>query len=199
IKELSPGKKMYDPWQITLTNMQQSQDYYLTGGDAESRHYRLEVKPAPTIVAISHDLDFPEYTKINDREDIEGGEVEAIEGTEVTIHAQTNVPVSRAFINFASPEIQPASMVLLKEDPTRVNGHFPVTKSGTYRINFRTVSGQVNPSPVNYDIIAIPDRPPTARFVLPDKPLIKVPANVKVDLMMTATDDHGIKEATLHI
>ena len=101
---------MYDPWQFTMTNVQQSMDYYLTGGDAESRHYHLEVKPAPTIVSISHDLDFPDYTKIEDRKDIEGGEVEAIEGTEVTVHAQTNMPASSATINFASPEITPAPM-----------------------------------------------------------------------------------------
>ena len=61
-----------------------------------------------------------------------------------------------------------------------------VAKSGTYRIGFRTLNGQVNPSPVNYDIIAIPDNPPTARFVRPDQPVVQVPANVKVDLMMTA-------------
>src|SRR5262249_34172185 len=158
------------------------------------RHYRLEVKPAPTIIAISHDLDFPEYTKIEDRKNIEGGEIEAIEGTKVTVHAQTNIPASSAFINFASPGIAPATMDLLKEDPTRLTGELTVMKSGTYRINFRTVNNQVNPSPVNYDIIAIPDRAPSARFVLPDKPLVKVPANVKVDLVMAGSDDHGIKE-----
>ena len=29
------GRHLYDPWQVTLTNVQQSMDYYLTGGDAE--------------------------------------------------------------------------------------------------------------------------------------------------------------------
>jgi len=35
--------------------------------------------------------------------------------------------------------------------------------------------------------------------LLPDRPTIKVPANVKVDLIMTGTDDHGVKDATLHV
>ena len=47
------GRRMYDPWQVTLTNVQQSMDYYLTGGDAESLHYHLEVLPAPTVTSIS--------------------------------------------------------------------------------------------------------------------------------------------------
>src|SRR5262249_7921858 len=44
IRELTPGKRLYDAWSYTMTNVQQSVDYYFTGGDAESRHYRLEVK-----------------------------------------------------------------------------------------------------------------------------------------------------------
>ena len=95
IKELAPGKNLYEPWQYTMRNVQQDQDYYLTAGDAESRRYHLEVKPAPTIVTISHDLDFPDYAKIEDRKDIEGGEVEALEGTKVTVHARANMPAAR--------------------------------------------------------------------------------------------------------
>ena len=80
-----------------------------------------------------------------------------------------------------------------------MTGKFKVAKSGTYKIKFRTTGNQLNPNPVIYDIIAIPDRPPTARFVQPDQPTVKVPANVKVDLVMTGTDDHGVKDATLHV
>ncbi len=66
-----------------------------------------------------------------------------------------------------------------------LTGEFTVQPPGkctTYTISFRTTGGQHNPSPVTYDILAIADRPPTARFIQPDKPAVKVPANVKVDL-----------------
>ena len=90
-------------------------------------------------------------------------------------------------------------MEVAADDPTVLTGKFKVAKSGTYKINFRTTGNQLNPNPVIYDIIAIPDRPPTARFVQPDKPSISVPANVTVDLVMTGNDDHGVKDATLHV
>ena len=90
-------------------------------------------------------------------------------------------------------------MEIDSDDPTVLTGQFSVNKSGTYSISFRTTGNQLNPSPVIYDIIAIPDRPPTARFVQPDQPSVKVPANVKVDLVMTGTDDYGVKDATLHV
>ena len=46
IKEYSPGRQMYDAWQLLINNAQQSMDYYLTAGDAESLRYHLEVLPA---------------------------------------------------------------------------------------------------------------------------------------------------------
>ena len=73
VKRNCAGRHFYDPWQITLTNVQQSIDYYLTGGDAESLRYHLEVLPAPTVTSITLDLKFPGYTKVPPRPDVEGG------------------------------------------------------------------------------------------------------------------------------
>ena len=169
----------------------------LTGGDAESLHYQLKVLPAPTITSMELDLTFPPYTQVPPRTGIEGGTVEAIEGTDVTVHARTNMPASLATLDISNET--PAPMEIASDDPTVLTGRFKVKTSGTYKVNFRTTGNQLNPNPVVYDIIAIPDRPPTARFVQPDKPSIKVPANVNVDLVMTGNDDHGVKDATLHV
>ena len=187
---------MYDPWQVTLTNVQQSMDYYLTGGDAESLRYHLDVLPAPTITSIAVDLDFPDYTKVPDRTNVEGGTVEAIVGTKVTVHARTNMPAQFASLNLKDESLP---MEVDSEDPTVLTGRFNVNVSGSYTVNFRTTGGQLNPSPVIYDIIALEDRSPTARFIQPDRPAIKAAANVKIDLVMTGTDDHGVKDATLHV
>ena len=197
IKEFEPGKHLFDPWHYMMPNVQQSMDYYLTGGDAESPRYHLEVLPAPTVTSINHDLEFPRYTKLERLNGQEGGQIEAIEGTKVYIHARTNMPASRATINLSYGA--PAPMEISRSDPAELTGEFTVTKSGTYKIDFRTTGGQVNPNPVNFDIIALPDLAPNARFVLPDQPTIKVPANVKVDLVMAGGDDHGFKDATLHV
>jgi hypothetical protein len=77
VAELVPGAK-YAPWQTTLRNLQQSVDYYLTGGDAESRRYHVEVLPAPMVTGVELDLEFPEYTSTPARMNIEGGNIEAI-------------------------------------------------------------------------------------------------------------------------
>ncbi|MBV8311095.1 MAG: hypothetical protein JO344_11985, partial [Planctomycetaceae bacterium] len=197
IKEFEPGTNYYDPWQLTFNNVQQTMDYYVTGGDGESLHYTLTVLPAPMVTAVKIDYDFPKYTQVPPRKDIEGGNVEAIEDTKVTVHATTNEPSRGGTLNLTVGD--PAPMSVAADDSRKLTGQFKVTKSGTYTINFRTTGGQLNPNPVVYDIHAIADRPPQAKFLRPDRPTIKVPANVKVDLIMTGSDDHGVKDATLHV
>ncbi len=197
IKEFEAGTNYYDPWQLTFNNVQQTMEYYVTGGDAESLHYTLTVLPAPMVTSVKIDYDFPRYTQVPPRKDIEGGNVEAIEDTTVTVHATTNEPSKGGALNLTVGD--PAPMSVAADDPHKLTGQFKVTKSGTYTINFRTTGGQLNPNPVVYDIHAIADRPPQAKFLRPDRPTIKVPANVKVDLMMTGWDDHGVKDATLHV
>ena len=199
VRELAAGNHRFDPWSYTYTNVQQSMDYYLTGGDAESDQYHLKVLPAPTITSISHDLDFPKYTKIPPRPGIEGGTVQALEGTMVTVHAQTNMPAVVATLNVSS-SANPIPMEVDSGDAKILKGTFkvpPPEKRGSYTITFKTTGGQLNPSPVTYDIDSIPDRPPTARFLQPDNPAIKVPLNVKVDLVATGSDDHGVRTANL--
>ena len=63
VREFSAGANLYDPWQVTLTNVQQSMEYYLTGGDAESPTYQLDVLPAPTIMSIEPRPQVPEVHK----------------------------------------------------------------------------------------------------------------------------------------
>ena len=124
--------------------------------------------------------------------------IEAIEGTEVIIHAQTNMAAAKATINLAGAP--PSEMTVDSTHPKLLTGSFNVQPPGkctSYTISFRTTGGQLNPSPVTYDILSIADRPPLARFVQPEKPTVKVPANVKVDLVATGTDDHAVKQANL--
>src|SRR5262249_31928699 len=135
-------------------------------------------------------------------EGIEGGDVEAIEGTLITVHARTNEPAASAKLVLsykdAAGEKKAPSMDIDEKNREELNGKFRIERDGTYTIKFRTTGDQENPRPVEYDIKAIPDRAPTAQFLRPE-PTIRVPSNGKVALRVKATDDHGVKEATLNV
>src|SRR5512135_451244 len=198
-QELAPGRNYYDPWQFTMRNVQQGVDYYFTGGDAESLRYHLEVLPAPMVTAVALDYEFPSYTGVPPRANVEGGSIEAIEGTKVTVHARTNEPARSAFLEFSKAQDKPAPMEVSTADPRELVGRFNVQEPGSYTIKFTTTGGQPNPDPVVYDIVVHRDNPPSARFVTPDRAEVKVPSNVEVPLVMAASDDFGVKDATLHV
>ncbi|HEU5118831.1 MAG TPA: hypothetical protein VFT74_19720, partial [Isosphaeraceae bacterium] len=214
-QELGRGPSDYDPWITTLRNVQPSQGhhevlYYLTGGDAETRTYTLNVKPTPMVLEVSHDLQFPGYIE-KEREKagqprgleaLDGGSVEAIEGTLVTVHARTNEPARSARLEFGKNsngrEKDSMAMDVNRSDPYLLTGQFRVEDDRTYWIRFESEDGQRNREPVIYDIRSLPDRSPSAQFVHPE-PVVKVPANGKLALRMKATDDHGVKEMTLNV
>src|SRR5579864_5453043 len=195
--EFAPGRTTTTPWQTTLRNVQQNVDYYLTGGDAESIKYHLEVLPAPMVTSVRLDYDFPAYTGIPRRSNIEGGNVEALEGTRITVHAQTNQPAQTGKLDFGKENT--VSMDVTAGDPQQLTGRFKVSETGSYTIKFTTTGGQANPDPVVYDIHALKDEEPKARFVRPSEPSIKAHSNEKVTLVMEASDDFAVKDVTLHV
>ncbi len=196
--EYAPGPERGDPWQTTLRNVQREVKYYLTGGDATSKTFTLNVLPAPMVTSVTHDLEFPKYTGVPPRKGVEGGNIEAIEGTWVTLHAKTNQAASWGRVQFGKAGVEPRNMGT-DGDPQSLTGQFPVTEDGSYTIRLKTTDGQVNPDPVVYEIKAIKDQPPTAQFLRPAQPIIQKPSNARVTFEVEAADDFGVARVELNI
>jgi hypothetical protein len=196
-QEVAPGKNYYDKWQTTLRNVQRSVDYYMTGGDARTKTYNIEVLPAPLVTGVSLDYDFPAYTGVADRAGVDGGSIDVIEGTMVTVHAKTSEPAVDGKLNLVGKDLS-FNMAPKADDAQEIVGKFLVTENGSYTVTFRTSALQPNPEPVVYEIRARKDLPPTAKIVKPSS-TIKLPANGKVTVVVEATDDFGIKEVFLPI
>ncbi len=204
------GGNDYAPWIHPEANVQQATEYYFTAEDAVSRTYHLDVLPKPMVVEMKHDLEFPRYTRVAPRKDVDGGNVEAIEGTIVTLHARTNEPAEAAWMLMARPSTKNPSqsdwatadkiaMTVSESDAYALEGKFQVKFTGQYKIHFKTTGGQENDNAVFLDVTAHKDKPPLAQVVRPERPAIKAPSNAKVPLRLKATDDFGVKEATLHV
>ena len=195
-QEFAAGVQAFDPWQTTLRNVQQPIDYYLSANDAESRHYRVKVLPAPMVTGVKLDYAFPPYTGVAPRKGVTAGNVEAIEGTVVTVHAQTNQAAKAGFIDFGQPPT--AAMDLNRDNPQELTGRFVVRNDGSYTVKFRNTGGQMNPEPVLYDIRVTRDAPPAVKFTAPAA-RIKAPSNGKVDLAFEAVDDFGVRSVDLSV
>ena len=85
---------------------QQDTFYRITAGDATTPQYKLDAQIAPTILVNRIDYHFPPYTEKDDRTIKTQGDIKALDGTRVTIHATANMDIKKAMIdlNFAGQQ-----------------------------------------------------------------------------------------------
>ncbi|MBI1323858.1 hypothetical protein GC170_11835, partial [bacterium] len=193
---MAKGRSFADPWTVTIEKAPGEMLYYMAGGDGRTRSYELKALPVALVESVTLDFEFPAYAKAPRREGVTDGNVEALQGTRVTVTAVTNQPARSGLLDFGPRP--PVTLVPLPGEPRKLKGTFVVEANGQYSVRFNTVDGQTNPEPVLYDIRVVKDVPPTARFIRPETPTQR-PANARVPLVIEATDDFGITSAQLHV
>lgn len=173
--------------------LQQPLSYRIEAGDAVTRQYMLHVVAAPTIAVQSVEYKYPAYTGLLAQRVEQQGDVKAIEGTQVTIHALANEPIESAYIDFDGDatldqrmqvdgvNAQATFTVALQPDRLQAAHH-------SYQLVFKNEAGQQNLQPVRHQIEVTRDLAPEIQFVLPKKDEIDLPLNGAVDLEVVAND-----------
>jgi hypothetical protein len=193
---MNKGRTFADPWTVTIDKAPGDMQYYMAGGDGKTRTYKFEAMPVAIVESVSLDYDFPAYAQAPRREGVTDGNVDALQGTRITVTATTNQPARSGLLDFGPRP--PVTLAPIPGEPKKLKGTFVVDANGQYSVRFNTVDGQTNPEPVLYDIRVVKDVPPTARFIRPESPTTR-PANARVPLVVEASDDFGITSAMLHV
>ncbi len=170
-------------------------DFWVIAGDAQSRSYHVTVMQPPSATMQDVTYDFPAYTKLT-RETQAGGNVDTLEGTEVTFRATTNMPVKTARLQFSDDEkfsSKGEEQRCTVSEGTRLSsswkakfrddGSFPKF----FRIQVETAAGRSDPSPVVQTILLRRDQAPVIELIAPKSDL-QVPANAIVPVVMKARD-----------
>ncbi len=152
--------------------VQQDLEYWIVAGDAESPRYRVTVYSRPTLVVERLRYEFPDYTRLPMRE-VEGtGDINALEGTKVTITSQANYPIAQASVDFgadgkhelsmscAGDKAQASFLLALQDDR-----HTPEHES--YVLRYSTDTGRTNSQPPKFQIEVTPDYNPEIRLLAP--------------------------------
>lgn len=188
--------------------LQHSLEYYLAAGDCRTASYRIEVEPALAMTVERIQYDYPDYTGLPDRTAWRIGDVRAVEGTTVTIHAVANRPIRRAAIELdgqptrhvpmqATGQTTAAGKLVLgcrPEEPGRNVCQF-------YQLRFTDTEGRENRKPVRYPVEAIADQPPVVQMTLPGETnrLQQVVRNGYLEIHVHAQDpDFGLRRVLLH-
>ena len=199
----------------------QAISYRIEAGDADSREFRIDVRPAPSVVVASVQYNYPDYTGRANETVAREGHVEAIEGTRVTIHAAANQPIEEAFIELRSREPdeeedgrsdnRPAASakrntVRMKVDGETARGSFTLLLGpdrqtsihSIYRLRIETVDSGRNREPIDYQITVTRDLAPVVEILSPARPEFDVPEDSRQTIEVRALDpDFQLSAMTL--
>jgi hypothetical protein len=161
-------------------------DYRLIAHDAETPAYQLTVRPRPIVTRIFHTDHFPPYTNLSDRIDSEGGDIVVPVGTKIDLKIEVNQPIERVWLVFDNKIEWPAT-----PSATTATATFTVEQDQRYSVHLRDPFMVTNRDPVEYRIVALPDRPPDVRLLRPGRDT-DLGESMRVSLVAEAFDDYGI-------
>ena len=190
------------------SGIQQTLRYRIVAGDAKSHDHTLSVVAAPTIVVDSIEYSYPEYTGFSSQKIEHQGDLNAIEGTRVLVHAVTNQPIKRGGIDF---ECDGSEDLRLAPDGTGdlargAAASFALTLEkdrvsqthSSYQLRFQNAEGDENPEPIRYSIRVVPDLAPEIEFLAPKEDEVLMREGDALPIELSASDpDFALKNVKL--
>ena len=170
----------------------------LAGDEQTSRQYQISLYDLPKVEQIDVALDFPAYTGEEDRIEIDGGDIVAAEGTEVSLTITFNKPLASAELQFAdSASAEGYVNSSLTIDGLKAATRFTVKGDGVYRLSATDLQGLQSDAPLDYYIRAIEDQPPQLTLRRPGADQDVMPLE-EVVIEVDASDDYGLSEFVLN-
>lgn len=170
----------------------------LAGDEQASRQYQISLYDLPSVEQIDVALDFPAYTGEEDRIEIDGGDIVAAEGTEVSLTITFNKPLASAELQFAdSASGEGYVNSSLTIGGLKATARFTVKGDGVYRLSATDLQGLQSDAPLDYYIRAIEDQPPQLTLRRPGADQDVMPLE-EVVIEVDASDDYGLSEFVLN-
>ena len=192
-------------WASTLApdQVQSGLWYMIRGGDAQTPEYQVRVRAQAQVAGFDVKYHYRPYLHRADHvvhypnEDAVAPHLRAPRGTEVTLTARANRPVREGLVETDLGGVKKEiSAEMLQPDTMRF--HFPLDRSGAYRVLFTGIDRDKNTDRAPYRIEVSADRAPLVNVTRPGKD-VELPANGTLLLEGQAEDDFGITKMTLRL
>ena len=166
--------------------------YSVKAGEEISPVYKINVQKRPFVKNLKLQLIFPSYTKMPARylED-NVGDVIALAGTQVKIHASINKAVQSGQLVMNRKQPSP-----LKINGNEVRSAFVVRNEDTYKLEILDNFGYSNLSPIEYSIRPITDQFPVVEILIPGRD-VDLSEELKLPISIEAEDDFGFSKLRL--
>ncbi len=183
--------------------------YVVRAGDAVSPQFHITVEQPPSATPDKVRFEFPAYMKLESTEQL-GGQIDAWEGTKVTLSALANMPLKSAVVEFLDDALATKSNgdevpMTVSNDGRHLEAKWTLalrsdaTYSKHYRIQCTSKTGDKAHEPIVYGITIRPDLPPEVALLEPVRDL-EAAANAIIPLLIQARDpDFELSRINLHV
>ena len=193
-----PGKRGFE----------ESVSYRVEVGDGRSGNYTVTVKPSITIDVKSIEYRYPAYTNLPPQMTESSGDLRAVEGTQVTINASSNIAMSRAIL---LPDGDASRAIRLEISPSKTEAKGVLTLGfamdqpmkpvcTSYSLRCWDDEQRTNLLPSLYRIETVRDESPTIKWAdqISNNEPLQVALNEPFDVAVEARDpDFGLQQLQL--
>lgn len=175
-----------------LLDLDDESEYFVEASGIRSPLYRIDVAELPYVERMALEYNFPAYTGLSPLLQEDGGDIAAVEGTEVHFLISPTLPVRGGAIVVEDQDTLPLTV---SEDGT-LTAELRVSENGLYRVAFESLTGDLVVGSPDYLIDVLPDQPPIVSFSKPGRD-VNVTSIEEVFVEVEAEDDYGVTRLEL--
>ena len=175
----------------TFPQVQQSFHYAIAVGDDRSPEYEVRVIDPPAVKRLRLHYQYPAYSRLPDRIEEEGGDIQGLPGTRVALEVTANKPLSKAAL-----VLDDTLSLAAQLDGATARVALQIDRPGAYHIALVDRKGATNRDPIRYAIQVREDQKPVVAITDPGRDS-DLPESLKVLLKAEASDDFSVEEIAL--
>ena len=187
----------------TLQSMQETFEFRLVLGDAESDPIRVQVKPAPAVTGVECRLLYPDYTRLPAQRHALG-DLKLLRGSRLALKVRTNAAIKMGQIRLLTADHEKilATTALTPDgaDRTQWLGEIAIASKDVAGLTIHLVDQDdiESRSPAIYPIEIVEDQPPAIKVVWPERREELLTREATMLIAFEATDDYGVAGVRLH-
>lgn len=180
-------------FEFVMSSVVDTTEYSVTSGPLKSPTYKIKVVDLPAMTSLRVIYKYPAWSGLGTHSQEGQGDVRAVVGTVARVEITTDKPLPEGGVLALGPE---SGIKLTALGSQRYAAEFSVQHDGLYSIAALSQGERVRLSE-DFFIEAIPDKPPTAKFLRPTADQNVSPIE-EVRLEVAAEDDFALKDLSLH-
>jgi hypothetical protein len=180
-----------DGFSYTIESVDRSFDYRVVAGRSSSRAYSVTALFPPRVKSIDLVYEYPAFTGLKPREEKNGGDIYAPEGTRVKFLVHADKPLASGELAMAG-----SKPVAMRPAGASASAELVLAEDGAYRVRLSDADGLGSTGEVEYFIRVMDDRPPSVQIVRPTGDQGITPLQ-EIAIEARADDDYGIAQLEL--